>query len=87
MGVVAVLHDLSQAMNVSDRIVVLKDREKKNMRKDRPKKSLRKKMMKDVYEVVAALFPSKEKPVPSSSTKSAVKSHRDCLFYSLSYGI
>lgn len=40
MGVVMVLHDLSQAMNVSDRIVVLKDR--KNMRKDRPKKSLRK---------------------------------------------
>lgn len=41
MGVVMVLHDLSQAMNVSDRIVVLKDR--KNTRKDRPKKSLRKK--------------------------------------------
>lgn len=40
MGVVMVLHDLSQAMNVSDRIVVLKDR--KNTRKDRPKKSLRK---------------------------------------------
>lgn len=28
MGVVMVLHDLSQAMNVSDRIVVLKDRKK-----------------------------------------------------------
>lgn len=40
MGVVMVLHDLSQAMNVSDRIVVL--RIGKNTRKDRPKKSLRK---------------------------------------------
>ena len=42
MGVVMVLHDLSQAMNVSDRIVVLKDR-KKICGRTAPKKSLRKK--------------------------------------------
>lgn len=41
MGVVMVLHDLSQAMNVSDRIVVLKDRKK--YAEGPPQKSLRKK--------------------------------------------
>ena len=62
MGVVMVLHDLSQAMNVSDRIVVLKDRKK--YAEGPPQKVITEKMMKDVYEVDCRLVPIKGKACP-----------------------
>ena len=57
MGGVMVLHDLSQDMNVSDRIVVLKDRKK--YAEGPPQKVITEKMMKDVYEVDCRLVPIK----------------------------
>jgi len=49
IGVVMVLHDLSQALEVSDRIVVIKDGEKYD--EGTPEAVITPKMMKEVYDV------------------------------------
>ena len=47
IGVVMVLHDLSQALEVSDRIVVIKDGKKYS--EGKPEEVITKKMMQEVY--------------------------------------
>lgn len=63
IGIVMVLHDLSHALEISDRIIVLKDGRKYS--EGRPQDIITPKMMHDVYNVdcdVVAL-PGRKKPV------------------------
>lgn len=63
IGVVMVLHDLSQALEISDHIVVIKDGRKYG--EGTPEEMITPKMMKEVYEVDCDIvtFPGRKKPV------------------------
>lgn len=63
IGVVMVLHDLTQALEISDHIVVIKEGSKYG--EGTPEAMITPKMMKDVYEVDCDIvkFPGREKPV------------------------
>lgn len=63
IGVVMVLHDLSQAMEVSDHIIVIKDGRKYN--EGTPKEVITPKMMREVYNVDCEIIkvPNREKPI------------------------
>ena len=63
IGVVMVLHDLSQAMEVSDHIVVIKNGKKYS--EGAPEEVITEQMMRDVYNVECDIvkIPGREKPV------------------------
>lgn len=63
VGVVMVLHDLGQALEVSDRIIVIKDGKKYS--EGTPKEVITKEMLKEVYQVDADVIniPGREKPI------------------------
>lgn len=63
IGVVMVLHDLSHAMEVSDRVVVIKDGQKYD--EGRPEDVITARMMRDVYDVDCDIItiPGREKPL------------------------
>lgn len=63
IGVVMVLHDLSQALDVSDHIVVIKDGKK--YAEGAPEEVITEKMMRDVYNVDCDIvrIPGRSKPV------------------------
>ena len=63
LGVVMVLHDLSQAMEISDWIVVIKDGEKYD--EGSPETVITPRMMKEVYDVDCNIIriPGREKPL------------------------
>lgn len=63
VGIVMVLHDLGQAMEVSDWIVVIKDGKKYS--EGKPKDVITAKMLKEVYNVDADVvnIPGRDKPV------------------------
>lgn len=63
IGVVMVLHDLSQAMEVSDHIVVIKNGKKYS--EGTPEEVITEQMMRDVYNVECDIvkIPGREKPV------------------------
>ena len=63
IGVVMVLHDLGQALEVSDRIVVMKNGRK--YCEGTPQEVITQKMMKDVYDVDCQIvrIPGREKPL------------------------
>lgn len=63
IGVVMVLHDLSHALEISDRIIVLKDGRK--YREGRPQDIITSKMMHDVYNVDCdvVMVPGRKKPL------------------------
>lgn len=63
IGVVMVLHDIAQAMEVSHKIVVIKNGVKYS--EGRPKDVITSKMLKEVYDVDAEIIniPGKEQPV------------------------
>ena len=63
IGVVMVLHDLAQAMEVSDHVIVIRDGEKYD--EGAPQNVITSKMMKDVYQVECEILnvPGREKPL------------------------
>lgn len=63
IGVVMVLHDLSHALEISDRIIVLKDGRKYS--EGRPQDIITSKMMHDVYNVDCdvVMVPGRKKPL------------------------
>lgn len=63
IGVVMVLHDLSQALDVSDHIIVIKDGRKYS--EGAPEEVITPKMMMDVYNVDCDIMriPGREKPI------------------------
>ena len=63
IGVVMVLHDLGQALEISDRIVVMKNGRK--YCEGTPQEVITQKMMKDVYDVDCQIvrIPGREKPL------------------------
>ena len=63
MTVVMVLHDLAQAMEVSDHVIVIRDGEKYD--EGAPQNVITSKMMKDVYQVECEILnvPGREKPL------------------------
>ena len=58
-----VLHDLAQAMEVSDHVIVIRDGEKYD--EGTPQDVITSKMMKDVYQVECEILnvPGREKPL------------------------
>ncbi len=62
IGVVMVLHDLSQALEVSDRIVVIKDGKKYS--EGKPEEVITKKMMQEVYQVECDIIWLKDRKAP-----------------------
>lgn len=68
IGVVMVLHDLSQALEISDHIVVIKNGTKYN--EGSPEDVITPKMMKDVYQVDCDIvkIPGREKPLIAYSS-------------------
>ena len=63
IGVVMVLHDLAQAMEVSDHVIVIREGEKYD--EGTPQDVITSKMMKDVYHVECEILhvPGREKPL------------------------
>lgn len=63
IGVVMVLHDLSQALEISDHVVVIKGGRKYG--EGTPEKMITSKMMKDVYDVDCDIvrYPGRAKPI------------------------
>ena len=63
IGVVMVLHDLGQAMEVSDRVIVIKDGRK--YAEGPPEKVITSEMMREVYRVDCDVvsLPDRKKPV------------------------
>lgn len=63
IGVVMVLHDLAQALEVSDHIVIIKEGRKYN--EGTPEEVITSKMLREVYDVEAEIvqIPGREKPV------------------------
>lgn len=63
VGIVMVLHDLTQAMEISDKIIVIKDGKKYN--EGTPSEVITTQMLKDVYNVDAEIvqLQNREKPI------------------------
>lgn len=63
IGIVMVLHDLSQALEISDHIIVIKNGKKYS--EGSPEEVITKKMMKDVYQVDCEILniPGRSKPL------------------------